>query len=62
MVDTAEPKGQFLAERNWFKIRFPRNMIFAPPIRSVMANIPELEMKTIREPDTIPGMVSGIVI
>ena len=61
-MESAEPKGQLRALRNWFCIRLPMSGDLAPTMTSGMTNIPRVEMKTSMEPAAIPGRVSGRVI
>ena len=39
-MDSAEPKGQSRAERNWFCMTLPTRAAFAPPMTSGTTNMP----------------------
>ena len=58
-MESTAPRGQFLAERNWFLIRLPMYMVFAPPIISEIKKKPRDGINVWMEPAKIPGMVSG---
>ena len=57
----AEPKGQFLAVRNWSLIIFPIIGDFAPPNKSGITNSPRVGMKTKNNPVKIPDFDNGKV-
>ena len=59
MTPSAAPNGQSRACRNWFWMTLPIMGTLAPPIRSVMANMPIAGTKTNSVPAVMPGMVSG---
>ena len=61
-MDSADPKGQSRAERNWFCMTFPTRAAFEPPMTSGITNIPREEIKTSIVPAAIPGIVRGSVI
>ena len=61
IIEAADPNGQSLAVKNWFFIKFPIIIVFAPPIKSEMKNKPKVGMKTNIEAATIPGIVNGTV-
>ena len=61
-MDSAEPKGQSRAERNWFCMTLPTRAAFAPPMTSGTTNMPREEMKTNTVPAAMPGIVRGRVI
>ena len=57
--DTAEPKGQFRADVNWFCTRLPIITCLAPPSRSDVMKEPSAGTKTSRQPAMTPGSESG---
>ena len=58
---SAAPKGQLRASRNWFWITLPIMGTLAPPIKSVIANMPMAGTNTSSVPAAMPGMVSGTI-
>ena len=58
---SAAPNGQSRACMNWFWITLPISGTRAPPMRSVMANMPTAGTNTSSVPAAMPGSVSGMM-
>ena len=61
-METAAPKGQFRADKNWFFIRLLISIILLPPIKSGIKKYPRVGTNTSILPDIIPDLVKGKVI
>ena len=61
LLESIDPNGQSLADKNWSYIKFPIIKNFPPPKRSGVIKFPILRTKTNINPANIPGKLNGII-